>query len=131
MIKGLLEKQNIKAPNNLPTQGYVDELDNNVRIGVWIMPDNQHTGMIETFLTKLVPADDPLWAYTLEVTNNAKGKGAPFKEVHHDKAKIHCWLAWQDEPGYQLHEAVKYKLLEPGREEATRFINWFKRLFVD
>ena len=52
-----------------------------------------------------------------------------FKDVHKTKAVIHTWLAWQDEPGPQLHEAVKHRVLDPKKPESRAFVDWFRRLF--
>ncbi|MDJ0797432.1 MAG: hypothetical protein QNJ51_11480 [Calothrix sp. MO_167.B12] len=81
---------------------------NGIKFGVWIMPDNQMRGMLETFLAYMIPdTSETLWQYAQEVVKEAKSKGATFKEVHSDKANIYTWLAWQDEPGRQLHQAIK------------------------
>ncbi len=59
----------------------------------------------------------------------AKRNGAPFKDVHRTKAEIHTWLAWQDEPGKQLHQAVHHRVLDPAKPESRSFVNWFRQLF--
>lgn len=100
-------------------------------IGVWLMPDNRSTGMLETFLTYLAPDEqDGLLCYAEEVCREAKeDKGAPYKPAHYDKAKIYTWLAWQDEPGRQLHQAVKERILSPNSAYGAGFVNWFRELF--
>lgn len=42
-----------KLPDTLPAEGLVFEANNGRRFGVWIMPDNQSPGMLETFLAEL------------------------------------------------------------------------------
>jgi hypothetical protein len=49
--------------------------------------------------------------------------------VHRDKARIHTWLSWQDTPGAQLHEAVKFHLLNANSQNANAFVSWFRTLF--
>lgn len=101
------------------------------RFGVWMMPDNSTRGMLETFLLALRP-DDPdqaLWQWADEVVAQALQKGAPFRSAHHDKARVHTFLAWQDPPGRQLHEALQQRLLNPKAALAQRFVNWFRRLY--
>ena len=56
-------------------------------------------------------------------------KGATFKESYIDKAEIYTWLAWQNEPGRQIHQAIKYNILNPNNPKVQRFINWFKELY--
>ncbi len=121
-------------PQELPPQGLVHNTFTKngkpVKFGVWIMPDNKTGGMLETFLAYLVKDEsEALWQYSQEVVLEAKNKGANYKPTHVDKANIHSWLAWQDEPGSQLHIAVKKKILDPQHPKAQIFINWFKDLY--
>lgn len=122
---------NIDWPEHIPPEGFVKQVEPNLRLGIWIMPDNQAEGMIETFLAYLVPGEetDPLWRYTQEAVKTAQDLNAPFKEKHIDKAKIHTWLAWQDEPGQQLHGAVQQKILDPKHPRSKPFVDWFRRLY--
>lgn len=63
-------------------------------LGIWLMPDNRSRGMLETFLAYLVPGGgSDLWTHACEAVAEAYGRGAPCREVHHDKARIHTWLA--------------------------------------
>ena len=41
-------------PEELPPEGLIHQNEHGLRIGVWIMPDNQSRGMLETFLGSLV-----------------------------------------------------------------------------
>lgn len=118
-------------PEQLPASGLIHFIPNGIRFGVWIMPDNQTQGMLETFLKYLVPDErQSLWKYAQEVTQEAKQKGATFKDPHHlDKANIYTWLAWQNPPGRQLHDAVKQKILNPNHPQAQNFVKWFKALY--
>ncbi|MCX7420192.1 MAG: hypothetical protein NT013_11720 [Planctomycetia bacterium] len=102
-------------PEEPPTDGFVSSPnESKITLGIWIMPDNQSHGMLETLLMFLVPEDkDPLLKFAETARDKAKELGASFKKVHEDKAKIHTWLAWQDEPGLRLHEAVQKGVLDP------------------
>ncbi len=54
------------------------------------MPDNRMCGMLETFLAYILPdANEVLWQFSQETTQEAKKKGAPFKDSHYDKANIY------------------------------------------
>lgn len=121
-------------PQDIPPEGLVHKTEKKngkpVKFGVWIMPDNQTSGMLETFLAYLVKDEqEVLWQYSKQVVSEAKSKGANYKPTHIDKANIHTWLAWQNEPGSQLHIAVKKKILDPQHPKAQAFINWFKALY--
>ncbi len=116
-------------PQKLPNTGLIHE-NNGIKFGVWIMPDNQQKGMLETFLAYMVTdKNEYLWKYAQEVVKEAKNKGAAFKDSHFDKANIYTWLAWQNEPGRQLHQAIKERILNPKHPKAEMFFNWFKALY--
>ncbi|WP_365671440.1 DUF3226 domain-containing protein [Okeania sp. SIO3I5] len=117
-------------PENLPETGLIHNTNSGVKFGVWMMPDNKMRGMLETFLTYMIPDEnEPIWNYAQTVVMEAKNQGAPFIENHSDKANIHTWLAWQNPPGRQLHNAVMEKILNPKHPQAQIFINWFKKLY--
>jgi|GEM_PF-4844196 len=99
-------------------------------VAILLESSNKLRGMLETFLTYLIPtASEPLWDYAQDAAAVAKQKGAPFRDVQVDKACIHTWLAWQDEPGPQLHQTVMKKILKLQHPKAQTFVNWFKGLY--
>ena len=117
-------------PKELPSDGLIHVAPSGLRIGVWIMPDNQATGMLETFLGRLVPSDqDPLWAFAKQSRIEAKKHGASHSDAHCDKADIHTFLAWVDPPGQQLSTAVMRKSLDARTPLGLRFARWFVDLF--
>lgn len=117
-------------PETIPIEGLVAERDDGPWLGVWIMPDNQSSGMIETFLHRLIPDDaEPLLDYADQCLSNSRQHQAPWKDAHHDKALVHTWLAWQDPPGLQLHTAITANQLEPQSASAAAFIAWFRKLY--
>ena len=94
------------------------------------MPDNRFRGMLEDFLIRLIPDEyGALYGLAQSCVAEAARNGASFKDTHMRKAEIHTWLAWQDEPGSQLHEAVKHRVLDPTKPESRAFVDWFRRLF--
>lgn len=104
------------------------------RIGVWIMPDNQQAGMLETFLGMCVPrgGENPIWQRALAQTDAVKveiAESSRFKDVHLDKARIHSYLAWNDPPGVPLGQAVLKKILDPESEQAAMFLQWIRDVF--
>ncbi|MEM8642205.1 MAG: DUF3226 domain-containing protein [Cyanobacteria bacterium P01_G01_bin.54] len=122
-------------PQDLPQTGLVHPHnvtpERQIQFGIWMMPDNTIRGMLETFLAELVPdVSEPLWEYAQDTVTIAKTqKGASFKPSYQDKANVHTWLAWQDEPGLQLHQAVMAKVLDPQHPKAGTFVDWFKQLY--
>ena len=132
-IKTRCDDQFEDLPDRIPQNGLeVRHLETDVRFGVWIMPDNQFSGMLEDFLIRLIPEDEDsrgLYELAGRCVAEAARSGAPFKRVHQAKAEIYTWLAWQDEPGRQLHEAVHHQVLDPKRPESQPFVRWFRHLF--
>lgn len=94
-------------PAAIPTGGLNTVHKTGTRFGVWIMPDNRFEGMLEDFLIRLMPPEsEPLYDLAQRCVGNASELGARFSANHRSKAELHTWLAWQDEPGKQLHEAA-------------------------
>jgi hypothetical protein len=117
-------------PETLPAEGLIHPLSNGLKFGVWIMPDNKMRGMLETFLAYMISTEHrALWEFAQEVSQTAKNMGASFTEPHTDKANIYSWLAWQNPPGRQLHQAIIEKILDPKHPNAQCFVTWFKSLY--
>ncbi|MBW4682464.1 MAG: hypothetical protein KME19_20575 [Microcoleus vaginatus WJT46-NPBG5] len=117
-------------PKKLPDSGLIHTTKDGQKFGVWIMPDNQLQGMLETFLADMIPDESEiLWNYAQEAAREAKNRGAPFSESHIDKAYIYTWLAWQDKPGEHMNDAIKKKIINPKHPKAQMFVNWFKTLY--
>ena len=115
-------------PEELPETGLIHPGE--IKVGVWMMPDNKERGMLETFLQFLLPENGKaLWDFSEQSCQQAKTQGACFKDSHSDKAKIHTWLAWQNPPGLQLHQAVLKRILSSASPQAAVFMQWFKKLF--
>lgn len=133
-----------QLPHALPPEGLVFDAPAGRRFGVWIMPDNQSPGMLETFLGELrTSMPRAVGEHVLDAMYKAKGlldehaaanpgvrpRVCSWKESHKSKAEIHTWLAWRDPPGEQLHEAVRHESLDVNAPLAQRFVAWMKRLY--
>jgi hypothetical protein len=120
----------INIPNPLPENGFIATLTPEIKFGVWMMPNNIDSGMLETFLMNLVPdPNSELYQFAIECAAAAKTKGAPYKDCHNHKSIIHTFLAWLDSPGPQLHEAVKFRMLDANAKYADNFTAWFRALY--
>ena len=129
-IRGLCQAQFPSLPPDIPAEGLQVTHVAGPRFGVWIMPDNRSKGMLEDLLVQLVPGESgSLFALAEHCVEEAEEQGAPFKPVHRTKAKVHTWLAWQDEPGKSLHQAVHHRVLDPTMTESKPFVRWFRHLF--
>lgn len=77
-------------PDNLPEIGLIHKTNSGVKFGVWMMPDNKMGGMLETFLSYMIPDEnEPIWNYAQTAVKEAKNLGSPLIENYTDKANIH------------------------------------------
>ncbi|MBN2375365.1 MAG: hypothetical protein JXD22_03120 [Sedimentisphaerales bacterium] len=93
-IRDRLSRENISIPDSPDPNGII--IDGSLpgsKIGIWMMPNNNLQGAIEDMLITLIPGNDCCWAYAEEATNEAKSKGARFRENDFIKARLHTWLA--------------------------------------
>lgn len=98
------------------------------RLGVWLMPDNRLPGAIEDLLLQLAPAGDPLLPYAESVLDGLPARR--FGPTDHSKAKLHTWLAWQEEPGTRPGLALVRRYLDIQHPEIARFAAWLRALFT-
>ena len=125
-----------KFKSKLPIPNFPDPVgtilpatDDYPKIGFWLMPDNNLDGMLEDFCAKL--ADSKSIDFAEQCVNQAESKKhASFKDVHKAKAVIHTFLAWQDEPGRPLGQAITARTLNPENPIANDFVAWLRKLFV-
>lgn len=45
-------------PDALPADGVIEENEDGLKLGIWLLPDNRSHGMMETFLTYLVRTEN-------------------------------------------------------------------------
>ena len=129
-IKSRIHDEFPSLPEKMPAGGLEVIHRDGPRFGIWIMPNNRFSGMLEDFLVQLIPAESRnLYELAQKCVATAKGNGAPLKDSHRTKAEIHTWLSWQDQPGKQLHEAVHHRVLDPKKPESRPFVTWFRKLF--
>lgn len=118
------------APSALPVEGLVLQQETGPSFGAWVMPDNVSRGILETFLLYLRPLEnEALHAHAESAVDQARTSGAPFRDPHRDKALIHTWLAWQDPPGRQMHQAIMEGMLRESSPAVTAFVSWFCKLY--
>lgn len=107
-----------------------DEPEQDAKVGIWIMPDNKYKGTLENFLLGMVPEDDELLVEVenelvrLE-TNNVKR----YRDIDRNKAKVHTFLAWEENPGTSLYTAIVSRILNPDADIAKLFVVWIKSLY--
>lgn len=101
------------------------------RVGIWIMPDNQTTGILEDFLEFLVPDGSPLFNHVKSSIDAIPERERRFSPHAQSKATIHTWLAWQKEPGKPYGTAITMRFLDPHVPQADVLVSWLNRLFFE
>lgn len=98
-------------------------------VGIWLMPDNTISGMLEDFISLLVPPGDVLWPVAEAGVKQAIAVERRFPETQVIKANIHTWLAWQEEPGKPMGLAITKRYFDAGAPQAQQLVGWLRRLF--
>jgi hypothetical protein len=128
-VMARLTKMGVAVPSSPSADGFIGESTNlKVRVGVWLMPDNVNDGILEDFLREVIETDD-LSQLAASATEEAKSKGAKFRDVDRSKAMVHAWLAWQAEPGLPFGTAIRAKYFRADLPAGKRFATWFRKLY--
>ena len=135
-IVDFVAKQNgiAEFPSTLATTGiittYTRPPQPPLRLGLWIMPDNQDTGFLEHFASELIPPTDQLWPLAQQTITNLPERRYPTTPRDHTrKAELHTWLAWQKEPGKPMGIAVRSDYLQHDALLAQNFVTWIRAVF--
>ena len=129
-VQRRLAEVDVKAPPDPPQEGFIGKSTKfEASVGVWLMPDNKHDGMLETFLRELIADEDTLIDHATSATDNARELGARFSSSHHTKAIVHAWLAWQEDPGLRYGQAISRRYFGHESPAALAFVAWFKKLY--
>jgi hypothetical protein len=128
-IKAKLRHYAYPFPALPETQGTIIEAQDTLpRLGFWLMPNNQMKGMLEDFCLEMI--EQRAHETAQAAVENAQAEGiCTFQATHFSKAIVHTYLAWQDEPGRPLGQAITCQALRPHTETAQAFIEWLNRLF--
>jgi hypothetical protein len=110
--------------------GTISAISSERLVGVWVMPDNRSSGILEDFIRFLVPCGDILFSRVCDFVQGLREEERRFTPARLPKAEIHAWLALQEEPGKPLGQAVTAKYLDAECAMAGQFASWLRRLFV-
>jgi len=117
-------------PEDFPPNGLIHQEENNTKIGVWIMPDNNLNGMLEDFIRFLVPENDGLFPEVQKHIQHIENQGLhQYKPIHQSKALIHAWLALQEDPGTPMGLAITKRYLTTDAAKCADLIQWLNDLF--
>lgn len=128
-VRSILIKEGFTIPEELPAEGLV-VTHNNIKVGVWVMPNNNLNGMLEDFISFLVPKDDVLMPIVSETLQSIEDRELnKYSLIHKSKASIHSWLSWQADPGTPMGLAITKKYLTTEEENCSILIKWLVKLF--
>lgn len=121
-----LRGENVQLPDQPEERGTIIEGD--LRVGVWLMPDNSTPGELENFVAKLVPQRDPVWPLAEQYIDGIPSEARQFSSSKETRAKLHAWLATRERPR-QMGTAIAAGWLDATAPAATGFANWLTALF--
>ena len=131
-LRGILERSDYRTiPIHPNPEGTILKEEGRPVVGIWLMPDNQVTGMLEDFVRFLVPPNDLLWPMAEEIVQKVKAieTDKRFRGAHESKARIHTWLAWQKRPGVAMGVAIAERYLDANVPYVQQLISWILQLF--
>jgi hypothetical protein len=128
-VRDKLRECGCDPPKALPKEGAIFNGPRGVRVGVWLMPDNNMTGAMEAFLHQLISPDDPNWPYAQTCVANLPQK-AKYSDTWRDKARLYTYLAWQEQPGKPPESVLRSPAyFDANAGVAQAFVAWVKLLF--
>ena len=103
-----------------------------VRFAVWVMPDNNSTGMLEDFVAGLIREDDNMLPLVDRFIDSIPIPQRRFRPQHRPKARIHTWLAVGERPGRPMGQAIKADVqLDVNHPTVQPFLDWVQAALVD
>lgn len=132
LIQIIKTAKNIEFPDDLDLgeDGFSIEVEDNLKIGIWVMPDNDSTGYLEHFLTELIPTGNQILAFANQkVTEFAEEDFCSLTEIRKPKAILYTFLALQKKPGLPPGWAIQANFIGNDSPAARHFENWYKNTF--
>ena len=78
----------------------------------------------------MIPTNEALHARAEQVVASIPVLERRFGPTKTRKAVLHTWLAWQEEPGTPMGQAMTKRYLDPKIHPAPAFEAWLRELFV-
>ena len=117
------------APSKANREGmFVKKQGVRPSVGIWIMPNNQDAGYLESFYIGLIQPDELeklAWGAIQHIPDSLR----KFPLNHEVKAVVHTWLAWQEEPGKPMGQAVQKGYVDLNHASINSFMNWLNKTF--
>jgi len=132
-----LEEIGIAVPpertDGIVIPGKPDGASRLARVGVWVMPDNEHPGELDDFIDTMIRPDavarrlakDYIDRALTEIPDDDVGRLVEKKRL---RGEVHAWLATRRRPRH-LGAAIEAAYLDTDGELCQRFTEWLRRLF--
>lgn len=129
-LKTIFSDLGFDLPELFPAKGLIAVNKEGIKVGVWIMPGNDQNGMLEDFISFLVPEEDRLLPIVNSTLQSIEDQGLNgYSLLHKSKAVIHTWLSWQKDPGTPMGQGITKKYLSTDQETCLKLIEWLTELF--
>ena len=127
-ISDQLKKASCVVPASISARGEIFSGPRNVRVGVWLMPDNERSGELEDFVADLIPRDDPIWPRAKRYIDEIPDDLRLFPPQKLMRAHVHAWLATRKAPR-PMGQAITAGDLSHQAPVAIAFVKWIESLF--
>ena len=127
-LRDAAKTANCHPPGELPPGGARFDGPGDVRVGIWLMPDNLNPGELEDFVADMVPSDDPLMPLAESYVDGIPAETRRFAPEKRARACVHAWLAVQVRPR-PMGTAIAARTLDVKRPNALSFVHWVRELF--
>lgn len=121
-----LIRAGVSPPDNPCVSGTV--IDGELKVGVWMMPDNSSSGEIEDFVAELIHKNDPVWPMAKQYIDGIPNDIRQFSEKKVGKARLYAWIATRKRPGL-IGPAFNPDNLDFRRDSYLVFVEWLRDLF--
>ena len=127
-IADQLRKNDCDVPDAICRSGSIFCGPMGIRVGVWLMPNNNSKGELENFIYAMIPDGDPILPRAKEFIDNIPEGERKFKRPKITKAYVHAWLATRSKPR-PMGTAIIADDLSHRAEIADSFVTWLDNLF--
>lgn len=124
-VRDRCKERGIALPSRPDPEGVV--VEGRLRVGVWLMPDNQNPGQLEDLVATMIPAGDVVWRLAQEFVDRIPEPERPSPAI---KAQVHAWLAARA-AARPMGSAIGTGHLDASSPSATSLIRWLQLLFHD
>jgi len=123
-----LKEVDCDVPDTLSHSGSVFDGPRGLRVGLWLMPNNQGPGELENFVRCMIPPDDPVFPHAMRYIDGIPQNERKFTDGKRIRAYVHAWLATRKKPR-PMGTAIQAGDLLHDVPAARSFVDWLRQLF--